>query len=449
MTHRSVSEWGELPVTAKGCSKGFSSKEAEALVAAACNHPLGGDKGAGILTDHRHYIKTRQMVGAIAAPGCSLEILPKVDPEAPAEDAQTVRRRLVTLLDLALDLGIGAGGAMAMAHGSDSLLDILIRLFADQLLAETRRGLPRQYVSCEDDLPALRGRLCVARQYTTHAVRPDRLACQYDLLSSDIALLQVMAASVVFLRKHAQAPATQRLLDELRYVFAEVSLVPLSALPWGKVKIDRTNRRWENLYRLARLLMRREWQATSHDPAAHEGITLLFPMEKLFEDAVATLLRRALARAPWARGIEVATQAGARKCLGEWSEAEVTKGQHFATFPDIQLKRGSDVLAIIDTKWKRLDENPLSKKKGVSQADVYQMMAYARLYRCQRLMLLYPAVPGCQGVPMNRFGIDGGTELLAVGRLDISQENDETIGALQTMIKGLLAIDEPVFERVA
>ena len=438
MTHRAVSEWGELPVSAKGCVNGFSIKEAEALVAAAQDHPLGGEKGAGILSDHRHYLKARQMVGVISAPGCSLEILPKVDPEAPAQDAPTVRRQLVSLLDLALDLGIGEGGVLAMEHQAESLLEILIRHFADRLLAETRRGLPRRYIGCDDDLPVLRGRLDVVRQFTIHAVRPDRLACRYDLLSSDIPLMQIMAASVVFLRGQARVPATQRLLDELRFAFADISLLSLSALPWEKVHIDRTSRRWASLFRLARLLVRREWQSTRHQSNSHDGITLLFPMEKLFEDAVASLLRRALASASWARGIDVVAQGGARKCLGDWNEGAVAEGMHFATFPDIQLKRGREVLAIIDTKWKRLATNPLDAKRGISQSDVYQMMAYARLYRCDRLMLLYPDVPGARPDQTHRYGVHDGQEMLAIGRIDLSAPADFATQSLRDTTRQLL-----------
>jgi 5-methylcytosine-specific restriction enzyme subunit McrC len=448
VTHRSVSEWGELPVSAKGCTNGFSSKEAEALVAAARDHPLGGDKGAGILSDHRHYLKARQMVGVISAPGCSLEILRKVDPDAPAQDAPTVRRQLVALLDLALDLGIGEGAVLAMEHQAESLLEILIRQFADRLLAETRRGLPRQYVGCDDDLPVLRGRLDVARQFTIHAVRPDRLACRFDVLSSDIPLMQIMAASVVLLRSQTRAPATQRLLDELRFAFADISLLPLSALPWDKVQIDRTSRRWESLFRLARLLVRREWQSTRHQSNSHDGITLLFPMEKLFEDAVAALLRRALASASWARGIEVVAQGGARKCLGDWNEDTVAEGRHFATFPDIQLKRGREVLAIIDTKWKRLATNPLDAKRGVSQSDVYQMMAYARLYHCDRLMLLYPDVPGAGANQAHRYGIHGGSEMLAMGRVDLSAPANLAAQSLRDTARQLLAGCQVPFRQV-
>lgn len=434
MTHRSVREWGKVPVGPKAGTDGFTVPEAEALVAAARAHPLGGDEGTGILSDHRHYLKARQMVGVIAAPGCSLEILPKVDPETPGEDAPTVRRRLVSLLDLACDLGIGEGAAAAMAHGAKSLLEILIRLFAERLLAETRRGLPRLYVPREDDLPALRGRLDVTRQFTINAVRPDRLACRFDVLSPDIPLMQVMAAAVIALRQYARAPGTQRLLDELRFVLADIRLLPLSSLPWDKVRIDRTNRRWETLFALAKLLLKRDWQTTRHQSASQGGLTLLFAMNDLFEAAVATLLRRALTGS----GIEIAVQGGLRKCLGYWSPEADCQGTHFQTRPDILLRKDGRVLAVIDTKWKRLAANPLDPKKGVSQADVYQMMAYARLYRCERLMLLYPATPGQVCGVVRTFGIDGGKESLSIARLDMAQDNAAIVRSLQMLAGGML-----------
>ena len=70
--------------------------------------------------------------------------------------------------------------------------------------------------------------------------------------------------------------------------------MPPTTLPWDRVRIDRTNRHWERPLALARLLMKRDWQATRHDSRADEGISLLFPMNDLFEAALATLLRRAL-----------------------------------------------------------------------------------------------------------------------------------------------------------
>lgn len=437
MTHRSVSEWGKVSVAAEG--DGFTRNEANALVAAARSHSLGGQEGAGILSDHYRYLRAKQMVGVIAAPGCSLEILPKVDSgeaEPDAVERPTVRRRLMHMLDFALGLDVGEGALTTMARQDDSLLDMLIRLFADRLLAETRRGLPRAYHAREDDLPALRGRLDVARQFSVHAVRPDRLACRYDTLSADTALMQVMKACVVSLRKHARAAETQRRLDELRFILSDIADVPRALLRWDRIHLDRTNRRWNTLLTLARLFLRREWQATHHDQRQDSGVSLLFPMNDLFEAFVAALLRRALSGS----GIEVVAQGGLRHCLGEWRDEEECRGHLFQTKPDIILRQNGRVLAVIDTKWKSLAANPLDRKNGVAQADIYQMMAYARLYRCDRLMLLYPAAPGQADGIVRQFGIDGGNELLALAKLDVSRNSPSLVTKLAQLAHELTAL---------
>jgi 5-methylcytosine-specific restriction enzyme subunit McrC len=289
MTHLTVHEWTRVGVHNGGGvvpERHFSRGEANALLAAARDHPLSGSEGTAILVDHHRHLTTRQMVGVIAAPGCSLEILPKIDPDE-IQSEGAIRHRLVRMLDVALGLNLSDGEASTMARQNETLLDILIRLFADRLLAEARHGLPRAYLAQEDDLPALRGRLDVRRQFSHNAVRPDRLACRFDTLMIDTPLLRIMKACVLFLRRHARADETLRRLDELRFVLADVTDVSPNALPWKQVRIDRTNRRWEALYGLTRLFLKREWQATHHDASVQHGITLLFPMNKLFEAYIA------------------------------------------------------------------------------------------------------------------------------------------------------------------
>lgn len=239
-----------------------------------------------------------------------------------------------------------------------------------------------------------------------------------------------MKASVRMLRRLSRVPDTQRLLDELRFLFTNVRNIPITSLPWDQVRIDRTNRRWQSLLALAGLLIRRDWQSTAHNVYAGDGISLLFPMNELFEGAVATLLRRALA----GTGIEVIAQGGLRHCLGDWSPDEDCSGYIFQTRPDLMLRRNGRIIAIIDTKWKCLAANPLDRKRGVSQADVYQMMAYARLYRSDRLMLLYPARPGAVPSRMHRYGLDSGKEMLGLGQVDLSA----TLRDMQTQLTGLI-----------
>lgn len=431
MTHLPVFEWGRVPVhnePGPAPVGHFTRGQANALIAAARSHALGGKEGTGILADHYRHLTAKQMVGVIAAPGCSLEILPKIEP-TDSEDNAIVRRRLVRMLDVALGLDIGEGSAVSLARQSETLLDILIRLFADRLLAEARRGLPRNYLPCEADLPTLRGRLDVLRQFTVHAVRPDRLACRFDTLSPDIALMQVMKTCVVTLRKFARARETQRRLDELRFLLADISDVKPRDLPWQRVKIDRTNRRWEVLYRLARLFLKRDWQATHHAPNSTDGITLLFPMNDLFEAYVAAQTARALR----GTGLTVQSQGGGLYCLLEDGEAGRAR---FQTRPDLLIRQGDRTVLVADTKWKRLSPRVDDAKQGISQSDVYQMMAYGRLYRCHDLILIYPHHSSLgPAETLATYAVNNCEDHLRVASLDIASGENK----VQTHLRDLIA----------
>lgn len=438
MTHRAVHEWGRVNVG----SDGFTRDQANALIAAAAAHGMGGTEGSQILSDHYRHLRAKQCVGVLVAEGCSLEILPKVDPDADAPDGPTVRAQLVRMLDAALNFDLSDGEAAAIARQDVTLLDILIRLFADRLIDQVRQGLPRQYQERADDLRSLRGRLDVHRQFTVHAVRPDRLACRFDELSPDTPLLQVMKSCVVFLSGRARAFETQRRLAELRLLLQDVRDVAPASLPWGAVRIDRSNRKWRTLFELAKFFLRREWQASHHDVhRSADAISLMFRMNDLFEATVAAALRRSLSRF----GLEVVSQGGMKACLGPWKANEVADGTLFRTKPDVLIYRGGKVVAIIDTKWKCLRPNAEERKQGVSQGDVYQMMAYSQLYECDRLLLLYPHHAGLKRAgPQADFGIaipgKAPSPRLQISSIDMGAELPVVGQALQGLVLSLAGL---------
>ncbi len=64
--------------------------------------------------------------------------------------------------------------------------------------------------------------------------------------------------------------------------------------------------------------------------------------------------------------------------------------QMFKLKPDIVIKNiNGDKTAILDTKWKALNNNP-NKNYGISQSDMYQMYAYSKKYKAENIWLLYP-----------------------------------------------------------
>lgn len=76
----------------------------------------------------------------------------------------------------------------------------------------------------------------------------------------------------------------------------------------------------------------------------------------------------------------------------------------------------------IDTKWKRIAARIDDPKQGVSQADVYQMMAYGRLYGCPSLMLLYPHQGRLSKAgETGRYRVVGSDDELITATLDLAR----------------------------
>ncbi|MBP2238690.1 5-methylcytosine-specific restriction enzyme subunit McrC [Sinorhizobium kostiense] len=144
---------------------------------------------------------------------------------------------------------------------------------------------------------------------------------------------------------------------------------------------------------------------------------MLFEMNTLFEEYIARMLKRALA----SDDLRVVSQGGRLYCL----ETEDRHGL-FQTQPDILLKRGDTVVQVIDTKWKRITSRINDPKQGISQADIYQMMAYGRLYRCGHLTLLYPHhgdLLGDDGVLATNV-ITGSDDRLETATIDVGRAGD-------------------------
>ena len=415
MTPLTLREWGELRIGGGGLAE-TDAKRLHALAERASKRLKPGS--GGVLTRTSRSLKAGQVVGVLAVPGGrTLEILPKID-----DDEGATRRALIRMLVVAFDLPVADGDLAAMDTQRRDLLELLVRLFAVRLRNAVRGGPPRRYVAREEDLGALRGRLDVRRQFTRFAVRPDRLACRYDELSEDTPLNRVLKAAVSRLAGVVRSAANGGLLAELaaRFEFVGESRDPLRE----PVRFDRTDAAFRDLHRLARLFLSGDWQNTAAGRAA--GFALLFPMNDLFERFVGRSLKRALAPRP------VRLQARRHSALTD------ERGERlFELRPDAVVEK-EKTFSVVDTKWKEL--KPKEKNLGVSQGDVYQMLAYARAYGAERAILIYPRRdgPGRPGGVVRRWRATGNDRL----RLDVAAVD---VGRPEGVVETLRAIwrDEP------
>lgn len=414
----SVREWEAVPHgDGEGC---IPTHFTQRLLALAKASSFAGRGGGGVLKLEDNLIRAQGVVGVLAVPGCTLEILPKIDvgkEEGSPQKTGDIRERLIHMLAVALRIKIETGRITDLAWQRKSLLEILIQIFCDKLTEAVRRGMPRRYSLHEDDLPTLRGSLDVPRQLICHLATPGRLACRYDELTEDVALNRIIKATIAYLAGMSRDAANVQRLRELTFVYAEVAEVPVPALKWNDVVIDRTNSAWQELFRMAELFLRNRFQSSIVGPG--QGSALLFEMNTLFEEYIGRLVARALAGSEF----RVTLQGGGLFCLKSIND---NRGV-FQTKPDILIRRGDQVAHVIDTKWKRISDQNDDPKQGVSQADVYQMMAYAHLYDAPRLTLLYPHNAGlgdAEGIRA-RFRVTGQQTVLETASFDLSIDKNE------------------------
>lgn len=427
MIRRTIHEWQHI---AYGESKNkIPASHADQIAAEARASKLSGNNGERVLEHGRKGLRARGVVGVIASSGCQLEILPKIESanESTSEDDvdhATLRYRLVHMLSVARDIKIDVRAITQLSWQRDTILELLIRIFCNKLIEALRYGMSQQYIDHEEDLPTLRGHLDVLRQFSVLAVSPHKLACKYDARSPDITLNQVMRAAIGKLSRIAQAPDNQRALRELRFAYADISDVAPVSLQWDLIVLDRTNTRWRELLSLARLFLGNRHQQTNI--GSIDGYALLFEMNILFEEYVGRLLTRALAGS----NLRVSAQGGHRNCLFEGDTGR------FRTRPDLIIRRGSRVDLLIDTKWKHI-KGTNDPKWGVSQADIYQLMAYSQLYDCPNVMLLYPHHRDLPSDPvLQRYSIakPNADENLIIATVDVTEPIWKTAAYLKDLV---------------
>ena len=327
----------------------------------------------------RRQVVPQQYVGVIPLGQIRIEILPKIDSGSVSMDAQgTSRTRLLELLALIRRLPVRWCGQTFLRTRNADLLEIYIRLFAERLVQELRCGVIRRYKNRVGNLNLLKGKLLVGHNSRVNAAHDERFFCRYEEFTEDNPYNRILKAAVRILIRVCRSTQSMQLLKIGLITLDDVEDVRSRAEDVDRLAIDRTVQRYRLLLVMARVFL----AGRTHDLTAGgaEQLSLIFDMNKLFEEVVFVSLRRGLARETG--DYQVRAQGPARNLL----MCEKKRLQYLK--PDITVWKERSITCVLDTKWKRLD--PGKKNLGVSPTDVYQMFAYAKQYACPDVVLVYP-----------------------------------------------------------
>ena len=308
--------------------------------------------------------------------GTMLEILPKVDF---AKDTEETKRIFFNMLrDWR---GFKSLAQFNLSHINAvrrfNMLEVFVHLFLNNLVLLTQRGLARHYQSEEDNQPYLRGRILFPQHIRENVANRARFYVGYDEFNANRPANRLIHSTIHELMGSVRQSRNQQLLHQLRISFSDIPKSEHLESDWDRHQVDRSIQHYDEVMQWVGLFLFGHGLTTF--VGKHVNRTLLFPMWEVFEDFVAASFRR------YRENFFVREQ-GPRKYL-------VTNGQGYRAFamkPDISLMLGDKTEFILDTKWKRINGEGSDPKHGISQADMYQLFAYGKKYRCKQVALVYP-----------------------------------------------------------
>ena len=322
----------------------------------------------------RHGIKTKSWVGVIKYKNLHLEILPKLisadannDGEISEAERSIILKNLIFMLSYTKNLDIKTNDNAKLSTEKNSFIEILIREFATSLFEALKRLTPKRYVREEENLNYLKGKIKFSENIRYNCTNQAKFYCEYDEFSENNLLNQLFLFVSTCLYNISHSNYNKKTLKFIINYYSDISFVRFDKFKVRKIKLTRNQELFKKSFNLAKMFV----EQTSVDLSKNkfENITLVWDMNKLFEEFIFELIKRKI---PECKAI-------AQKPKRLLKRENVTRRD---TRIDILIQKPQ---VIIDTKYKKFTDFD-----DISSADIYQVTTYCLLHNYKRAILLYP-----------------------------------------------------------
>lgn len=319
----------------------------------------------------RQVIKTKSWVGVIKYKKLHLEILPKLICDK--NDNTQILNNLLFMLSYTKKLNIKTSNVAKLSTSKNPFIEVLIREFTQSLFDSLKRFTPKKYVREEENLNYLKGKLKFSENIRYNSSNQTKFYCEFDEFSENNLLNQLFLFVSTCLYNISNDSYNKKTIKFIMNYYSDIQLIRFDRFKAEKIKLSRNQELFRKPFTLAKMFVER----TSVDLSKNkfENITLIWDMNKLFEEFIFEIMKKSQNEWGW----EFVAQKGKRLLCGDTNKKR-------NTFVDIYCKRNSDSYSIIlDTKYKKLQSSD-----DFSNADVFQVSSYCLLYGAKHAILLYP-----------------------------------------------------------
>ena len=350
-------------------------------------------------------LQAQNYVGVIQTKdGTSIEILPKIQELQYEESKEILLKMLKTLKNSPFK-----HFNQASLHTSKiPLFEVFISMFLEELAKLIRKGIRSDYITQEENLYFLKGKLKIKEQVKQNFIHKERFFVEYEEFSSDRVENRLIKTTLELLYKKSHSTKNQQKIREFLFVFDGIRESRNPKNDFKKLSQNRQMKEYESVLLYAKTFL----LGNSFSPYSGSEIAfaLLFDMNILFESYVGYYLKK--------QGLKVHLQ--------DRGKYLVEKPSKFALRPDIVIAKDTENEIVADTKYKTI-----SNSKDISQADIYQLYAYGTKYKqTKELFLIYPK--SGEEIIINSLGYENNLDLHVVffdlekpGNFELKKRNDE------------------------
>lgn len=256
-----------------------------------------------------------------------------------------------------------------------NIYEIFINMYIQEVRNLVKKGIKSNYLTLESNSNFYKGKLLVNEHIKRNLMHKELFYVSYDEYEKNRPENKLIKSTLLKLIQLSSNAANIKEIRQLLINFETIEPSINYTSDFAKILIDRNTKDYLMLMKWSKVFLLNQSFTTFTGDTNSKA--LLFPMEKVFESYVAQNLKRVMSELNW----DISLQDKGYYLFDE--------PRKFALRPDIVITRDDESVVILDTKWKSLNNNS-KLNYGISQADMYQMYAYAKKYQASEIWLLYP-----------------------------------------------------------
>ena len=322
-------------------------------------------------------LKSNKYVGVIHYEGNKINLLPKIffdsEKEYSTNEVNQIQNHILWWLSYCRKIKFPNYQASLGSAKSD-FFEVLIYLFSKYTRELLNSFIYQQYEEVNRELSFIKGRLNTNEYINENLSKGKwhKLNCTYDAFIFDNEFNRIIKYVTTLLFNVTSSQDNKKNLREILFILDEVSDERATAEQCSRISFNPMFGEFETVRDYCQLFLT---NCVSFDYKNDLKLfAFLLPMEYVFEDFIFGFIDKEL---------EKVTAKAQR------SDTYLDEGKAFNLKPDLWLKT-DDKSLIADTKYKIVYSDEADPKKGISQNDLYQMLAYAVRFEVDEIILFYP-----------------------------------------------------------